>query len=58
MKNTSKYLHRLEYVAAGKNRFKFHSSFYKKDIIIKNLEIIIMCIVAFIAGIGIYNTTQ
>ncbi|RZJ75655.1 MAG: hypothetical protein EOO45_04905 [Flavobacterium sp.] len=45
----------MQYVPAGKRRFNHHFSFRKKDNIIKNIEIIVACIVAFIVGIGVYN---
>lgn len=39
-----------------KKRFKSYAAFSKKDTIIKNLEIIVACVVAFIVGFGLYNT--
>ncbi|WP_165764559.1 hypothetical protein [Flavobacterium cyanobacteriorum] len=36
-------------------RFAFHASMKKKNTIIKNIEIIVACIVAFIAGTGMYE---
>lgn len=37
------------------NRFAYHTSMKKKNAIIKNIEIIVACIVAFIAGSGMYE---
>lgn len=59
MKNTNR-TKPLEYVTAtaGKKRYTFHTSFSKKDNIIRNIEIGVACVVAFIAGIGVYELFQ
>lgn len=57
MKNTNR-TRPLEYVTAGKKRYTFHTSFSKKDNIIRNIEISVACVVAFITGIGVYELFQ
>lgn len=37
------------------NKKQAHLSFRKKDTIIRNIEIIVACIVAFIVGWGVYG---
>lgn len=46
---------RLEAIADGRNRYSHYLSFKKKDEVVKNIEIIVACLVAFMAGIGIYQ---
>jgi len=46
--------HTISLTGAGK-RDAHYSAFYKKDSIIKNIEIIVACVTAFIAGIGLYE---
>ena len=58
MKNTNRSLRQMEYVTAGKKRYTFHTSFTKKDTIIKNIEVIVACIIAFTAGVGMYQLLQ
>lgn len=39
----------------GRKKYKWHFNFAKKDNTIRNIEIAVACIVAFIAGSGIYG---
>ena len=39
-----------------RKKFAWHFAFAKKDGIIRNLEIIIACVIAFVAGAGMYGT--
>lgn len=39
-----------------RRKFAWHFAFAKKDGIIRNLEIVIACVIAFIAGAGMYGT--
>ena len=55
MKNMNRNFQKLEYVTAGKKRYNYHFSFSKKDNLIRNIEIIVACVIALIAGIGVYN---
>lgn len=55
MKNKHKPMRNLEYVAVGKKRYNYHFSFSKKDAVIRNIEIIIACIIAFMVVAGLYN---
>jgi hypothetical protein len=55
MKNINRNFRNLEYVTAGRKRYNYHFSFAKKDALIRNIEIIVACIIALIAGIGVYN---
>lgn len=44
-----------QYVATGKKKYSHYFSFAKKDNIIRNIEIIVACVIAFIAGTGVYG---
>ncbi len=50
MKNT-----RLQLVTAGKNKQAYQFAFKRKDAIMRNIQIIIACIIAFVAGSGLYE---
>lgn len=50
MKNT-----RLQLVTAGKNKQAYQFAFKKKDAIMRNIQIIVACIIAFVAGTGLYQ---
>lgn len=46
---------RFEAVASGKKKYVHYLSFKRKDEAVRNIEIIIVCVIAFIAGMGIYQ---
>lgn len=50
MRNT-----RLQFVTAGKNRQAYQFAFKRKDAIMRNIQVIIACIIAFVAGTGLYE---
>lgn len=53
MKNTAP--KRLQFATASKRRPAFDYAFNRKSAIIRNIEIIIACLIAFIAGSGLYE---
>lgn len=55
MKKIIQHPARVQYAAAGKKKFIHYMSFKKKDAIIRNIEIIVACVVAFVVGTGLYN---
>jgi hypothetical protein len=58
MKNISKDYSSVQYAAAGKRGYAAHYSFTKKNNIIRNIEIIVACVIAVIAGTGLYELFQ
>ncbi|MCR5862953.1 hypothetical protein LRS05_12765 [Flavobacterium sp. J372] len=46
---------RLEAVTGSENKYAHYSAFKKKDAAVRNIEIIVACVIAFMAGMGIYQ---
>jgi hypothetical protein len=46
---------RLEAVTESENEYTHYSAFKKKDAAVRNIEIIVACVIAFMAGMGIYQ---
>ena len=46
------------FATTGKKKNAYHFSFSRKNAIIRNIEIIVACIVAFIVGTGVYDMFQ
>ncbi len=55
MKNNSSIYTAPDYTAPALKRHRHYTAFSKKDTIIRNLEVIIACVIAFIAGAGVYG---
>jgi hypothetical protein len=57
MKNTplNTKFQNVEYATVGKKRFPEHFSIAKKNMIIRNIEIIVTFAIVLIAGAGIYG---
>lgn len=56
MKNTpNSRMNHVQFATAGKKKYVYHFSFSKKDAIIRNIEIIVACIIALIVGVGVYG---
>lgn len=46
---------RLEAATAGKKKYSHYFSFKKKDNTVRNLELLVACVIVFMAGMGIYE---
>lgn len=55
MKNPDKTTSTIQYPSGGSKKYRYPVDFDRKNTIIRNIEITVACVVAFIAGIGLYE---